>query len=350
MSQQPRYLVTGANGYIASALVKRLVDDGAHVRATVRREAAGEALRDMLSPGAKGSLEIAIVGDITASGAFRDALQGATHVFHMASPIPGEGKTDAKRDFLDPAVAGTLSLIRDANHATSTVRKIVLTASIASIMDVARANQGGTFTESDWNPVTYDQAIALGAQLDVSNAEDYIKAAMQVYAASKKLAEKAAWDFTTENKPSFALTTVHPAFVIGRSATKGVDLTGTNGMFWQALTTRPLQADRATSAYVDLEDTVEGHIKAMEKEEANGRRFILVGDQPLIADVINWAKAHGGSQLPFERVQVPENADEIKSKVTRFDVSATESVLGIRFKSMQQTVEDFVDWVTEVKK
>ncbi|KAJ1024853.1 hypothetical protein NDA16_002893 [Ustilago loliicola] len=345
MSGQTRYLVTGANGYIASALVKQLVDSGAHVRVTVRREAAGQELRESLSPETKGQLEIAIVQDITAAGAFKAALQDVTHVFHMASPLPGEGKTNAKRDFLDPAIAGTLSLLKDS-HSTSSVRKIVLTSSVASIIDAQRANTGDTFTEADWNPITYDQAIALGAKL-ASGPEGVQQFSLYVYAASKKLAEKAAWDFVEENKPSFVLTTVHPAFVIDRPSTKNAGLSGTNGMFWQVLSTRPLQQDVSTSGYVDLEDTVQCHIKAMEKEEANGKRFLVVGGSPLNAQLINWAKARGGDALPFDKVEEPANAKEIEQKVTQFDTSTTEKVLGIKFKPVQKSVEDFVDWVLE---
>lgn len=346
MSGHIRYLVTGANGYIASALVKQLVDGGAHVRATVRREAAGQELRESLSPNAKGQLEIAIVQDITASGAFKAVLQDVTHVFHMASPLPGDDKTDAKRDFLDPAIAGTLSLLKDA-HNTSSVGKIVLTSSVASIIDSSRANKGGSFTEADWSPITYDQAIALGAKLTNAGAEGRQMFFMYVYAASKKLAEKAAWDFVEENKPSFVLTTVHPAFVIGRPSTRNAGLTGTNGMFWQVLSTRPLQQDVTASGYVDLEDTVQSHIKAMEKEEANGKRFLVVGGTPLNAQLINWAKARGGDALPFQKVEEPANAKEIAQNVTSFDTSETEKVLGITFKPVQQSVEDYVDWLLE---
>lgn len=63
-------------GFIASAVVKELVEGGAHVRATVRRAEAGEALRNAISSSAKGKLEIVIVPDITADGAFKDALKG----------------------------------------------------------------------------------------------------------------------------------------------------------------------------------------------------------------------------------------------------------------------------------
>ncbi|SPO28997.1 uncharacterized protein UTRI_04955_B [Ustilago trichophora] len=338
------YVVTGANGYIASALVKRLVDDGAHVRATVRRAEAGEALRSSLSAESKGSLETAIVQDITAEGAFRDALQGATHVFHMASPIPGAGKTDVKRDFLDPAIAGTLILLQDA-RSTPTVQKVVLTSSIASVLDFSRANTGGTFTEADWNPVTYDQAASLSDKLSTANKDAYMKVAMIIYAASKKLAEEAAWKFIEDKTPQFKLTAVNPAFVIGRP-TMGQELSGTNGSFWQLLNGRPLQTENTLAGYVDLEDVVEGHIQAMQREKADGKRFVLVGGQPRNWQLINWAKEHR-DELPFDKVDEPEDAESVEKQVTRYDTKASQEILGLTYKNPKQMVADFVDWVSE---
>lgn len=345
MFEHSLILVTGANGYIASALVKKLVDHGAHVRATVRREASGEQLRETLSPDAKGSLEISIVQDITAAGAFKKALQGVTHVFHTASPIPGADKTDAKRDFIDPAVAGTLSLLEDA-HATPSVVKVVLTSSIASIFDVATFHQGGTYTSSDWNSITYDRAIAVSENLSSKDPAEVARYSLYIYAASKTLGEKAARDFVSEKKPVFAFNTVHPAFVIGKPSMPGTGLDGSNAIFWKALTARPTDVGDVMHL-VGLEDTVKGHIKAMETEEANGKRLILVSGAPLTAELINWAKDRGESSLAFERVEIPHNAEELKSRVKTFDVSETERVLGIKFEPIRETVEKWIDWITE---
>ncbi|GAC96555.1 potential oxidoreductase [Pseudozyma hubeiensis SY62] len=345
MFEHSLILVTGANGYIASALVKKLVDHGARVRATVRREASGEQLRETLSPDAKGSLEIAIVQDITASGAFKSALQGVTHVFHAASPIPGAGKIDAKRDFIDPAVAGTMSLLEDA-HATSSVVKVVLTSSIAAMLDAATIRQAGTYTSSDWNSITYDTAIALNDKLASDNPAEVAQYSMYIYAASKTLAEKAARDFVSEKKARFAFNTVHPAFVIGKPAIRDAGLNGSNAIFWKALTARPIDAGDAMHL-VSLQDTVNGHVKAMESEEANGKRLILCSGEPLTAELINWAKDRGGSSLAFERVDLPHNVEELKRNVRNFDVSETERVLDIKFESVRETVDNWVDWITE---
>ena len=369
-------------GYIASALVKTLVDDGAHVRATVRRPEAGQLLHASLSSLAKGKLEIAIVEDITAAGAFKTHLDGAcvilfadldrvtdpalfapcrtatpvlciagiTHVFHMASPLPGEGKTDAKRDFLDPAINGTLSLLQDA-HESASVQKVVLTSSIASILNPDPNSQNETRSEADWNPITYEMAIGLGDKLaeaygsNTAEAGTIMQLSMAIYAASKKVAEESAWNFVKQHKPRFQLAAVNPAFVVGRPSLP-LGLTGTNGMLWQTLVTRPVQPDNRMAGYVDLRDTVLGHLRAMERDEANGRRFLLVGSQPSSIELIRTALRHR-ADLPFGDVDGDDGSED---RYTVYNTTAAQEVLGIQFTQTEKLVADFVDWAVEVQK
>lgn len=78
------------------------------------------------------------------------------------------GYTDAtsspKKDLLDPAIEGTLNVLRQAQKAK--VTKIIITSSFAAINNFV---EGGvrrkyTYTEKDWNPATYEQASAEGVQ------------------------------------------------------------------------------------------------------------------------------------------------------------------------------------------
>lgn len=338
------YLVTGANGFIASYLVKRLVEEGAYVKATVRRATSGDQVKESISRDAKGKLEIFLTPDITVKGAFKTALQDVTHVFHTASPVPGPGTTDAK-DLLEPARAGTLALLQDASE-TPTVRKVVYTSSSAAILDIWRLNTGNTHMEKDWNPITYGDALKIGEGLKSSNPAEVQQAGFAVYCASKRVAEEAAWDFMKQNKIGFALAVVHPTLVIGKPTLAGVGIEGSNAFLWNFLTTRPTNDLASISAYVDLADTVEGHIQAMNKDEANGGRFLLTAGSPLIHEMIRWAKDRQPS-LPFDAVGKPENEEDVRSKMTKLDNSQSNKVLGIRYRSVKESVEAFADWVVD---
>ena len=69
-------LVTGASGYIGSHVAKRLLQDGARVRAMIRNPAKATELE---SAGAS-----VATGDMTDSGSLKRAVEGCQAVFHFA--------------------------------------------------------------------------------------------------------------------------------------------------------------------------------------------------------------------------------------------------------------------------
>ena len=78
MSNKGTVLVTGANGYIAARTVEAFLQAGYTVRGTARSKTTTQGLRDALAKyGDK--LEIVEVPDITAPGAFDNAVQGMIH-------------------------------------------------------------------------------------------------------------------------------------------------------------------------------------------------------------------------------------------------------------------------------
>ncbi|GKC17753.1 tetraketide alpha-pyrone reductase 1, partial [Tanacetum coccineum] len=86
--------ITGASGFLASWLIKRLLLSGYHVVGTVRDPGNDTKLGHLWN------LE----------GRFDDAIKGCEGVFHMASPILGQ-PTDPQ-DILKPVVDGTLNVLR----------------------------------------------------------------------------------------------------------------------------------------------------------------------------------------------------------------------------------------------
>lgn len=74
-------LVTGCTGYIASHVVKALVDEGGYIiRGTVRRAGDSRALQDFLK------LESfdEVVCDLTSEAGWVEAMRGVHIVFHVA--------------------------------------------------------------------------------------------------------------------------------------------------------------------------------------------------------------------------------------------------------------------------
>lgn len=78
-------LVTGATGYVAGWLVKRLLEEGLTVHAAVRDPAKTEKLKYLneLAENAAGSIRY-FKADLLAEGSYAEAMQGCEVVFHTA--------------------------------------------------------------------------------------------------------------------------------------------------------------------------------------------------------------------------------------------------------------------------
>lgn len=83
-----KVLVSGANGYIAVWVVRTLLEHGYSVRGTVRSESKGTHLLNLFKDEVKsGNFELVVVPDITAPGAFNEAVKGVDAIEHTSSPF-----------------------------------------------------------------------------------------------------------------------------------------------------------------------------------------------------------------------------------------------------------------------
>ena len=88
-------MVTGATGYVAGWIVKRLLDEGLTVHASVRDHKSAEKLQylNKIAGNAPGEI-IFYEADLLAEGSYAGAMAGCQIVFHTASPF--------KLDVADP--------------------------------------------------------------------------------------------------------------------------------------------------------------------------------------------------------------------------------------------------------
>jgi nucleoside-diphosphate-sugar epimerase len=174
-----RILLTGANGFVGSHILDQLLSHGISVRSIVRSQSkAQQVLSDFPNYGSQ--LDFGIVPDITAPGAFDQAVQSTPPfdgVIHTASPFLYRVISD-NREFLDPAIKGTLEILKSVKAHAPTVKRVVITSSCAAIIDFSAptvTTPPKVYTEEDWNPTTWD-----GALTGTPN---------NAYQASKKFAE-----------------------------------------------------------------------------------------------------------------------------------------------------------------
>jgi nucleoside-diphosphate-sugar epimerase len=202
--------ITGANGFVGAHVLRELLSKGYRARVAVRSQAKADDVA-RVNPQHKNQIEsYVIVPDITAPGAFDQAIQGSVdYVMHVASPFTYDIK-DNKKDLLLPAVEGTKNILQAASTQKS-IKRVIITSSFAAMVDTSKGLRPGyTYTEKDWNPATWDEACK-------SENPGF------VYCASKKFAEAEAWDFVKNKKPSFDIATMCKFSCVGVSFTAHID-------------------------------------------------------------------------------------------------------------------------------
>ncbi|KVH96076.1 NAD-dependent epimerase/dehydratase [Cynara cardunculus var. scolymus] len=141
--------VTGASGFLASWLIKRLLSAGYHVIGTVRDPGNDSKLAHLWNlQGAKERLRL-VKAELTEEGSFDDAILGCEGVFHTASP--GE--------ILKPAIDGTLNVLSSCKKNPS-LRRVVFTSSSSTLrvrddFDPKKV----TIDESSWSSVEFCERL-----------------------------------------------------------------------------------------------------------------------------------------------------------------------------------------------
>ncbi|EXJ86407.1 hypothetical protein A1O3_03358 [Capronia epimyces CBS 606.96] len=259
-------LVTGINGYIASHIGLQLLQKGYTVRGTSRAAAARENLLAGPFKGFEAQYQHVQVPDIVARGAFDAAVQGVHAIVHTASPV--DFSLTTVDEFFGPAVGGNLSILESAKAAAGPqLRSFVVTSSVAAIADKWKQPADHAYTEADWN--TTAESVARQT-FDAHTA----------YAASKAAAERAVWDWTQQNSPSFAVAAVHPAVVTGPPVLWPATPDRLNETLlpiwtiWSGGKTMPPPIGGA--GYIDVRDVASMHVWAVENpDRSHGQRYML---------------------------------------------------------------------------
>ncbi|OMO64935.1 NAD-dependent epimerase/dehydratase [Corchorus olitorius] len=249
--------VVGGTGYVASLLVKLLLEKGYSVNTTVRDPDNQKKISHLVTLQKLGELKI-FKADLTDEGSFDAPIAGCDLVFHVATPV-NFASEDPENDMIKPATQGVLNVLNACAKA-KTVKRVVLTSSAAAVSINTLNGTGLVMTEKDWTDIEF-----------LSSA----KPPTWGYPASKTLAEKAAWKFAEENK--IDLITVIPSLMTGPSLTPDVpssiglatSLLSGNQFLINAM--KGMQMLSGSISITHVEDVCRAHVFLAEKETASGR-------------------------------------------------------------------------------
>lgn len=280
-----RILVTGANGYIASHVVKQLLEQGykvsnhrssplssqnthsVQVRGTVRNPEKASWMLDFFNSryGAD-ALQLAGVPDMAADNAFDAAIQGCAGVIHMATPV---------MQLHDPNIAipmvikGTTNALAAA--AKAGIKRVVLTSSSTAAASPV-PDKIFTMDPSTWNESAVKAAWAPPPYESVQRKLD-------VYSASKTQGEQAAWEYVRKSGADMVLNCVLPNMNVGEilsvehqgwpSTTHWVKAAwgGFSGPGKRDLVDNPPQY------YVNVDDDALVHVAALTFDDVKGERL-----------------------------------------------------------------------------
>jgi dihydroflavonol-4-reductase len=331
-------MVSGATGYIAGLLVKRLLTEGITVHAPIRNHKSREKTKylNSLAQQLPGTIRY-FEADLLIPDSYDEAMQGCELVFHTASPFTLNVK-DAQTELINPALKGTRNVLESANRILS-VRRIVLTSSIAAMygdnIDISKA-EGGILNESEWN---FSSSLT-----------------HQPYSFSKTLAEKEAWKiFNDQNR--WSLVVINPAFVLG----PGINPQSTSesfSMFKQiANGTLKYAAPNFNIGMVDVRDVAEAHYLAGYNPKAKGRHILCAKSTSLMG-VVSILRSKYKNDYPFPKYKIPKSIiwlfapwigfkrKMIKNNIDYpFYVNNYKSIneLGIRYRSFDTTVLEYFE-------
>lgn len=255
-------LVTGATGFIGSAVANALRQDGYHVRVLARPS----SLRANVNPA-----DEVVVGDILDRATVAAALQGVRYLVHAAAdyrlwvPSPDE--------LLRTNVEGTRIVMEEAGRAG--LERIVHTSSVATF-DLAAGSPA-----DETRPLSPERAVG-------------------AYKRSKILAERLVAELAQTH--ALPVVIVNPSTPIGP---RDVRPTPTGRIVIEAAAGRmPAFVDTGLN-FVHVDDVAAGHVAALQRGRI-GERYILGGENITLRRVLTDIAEIVGRRPPS--VQLPRAA------------------------------------------
>ncbi len=317
-------LVTGASGFVGSAVARKLAERGLAVRALVRGGSPRAHLAGL-------GLEF-VTGDLRDAASVRQAMAGVRFVFHVAADYRLWARDPS--EIIENNVAGTRIVMQEAQRAG--VERIVYTSSVATLKT---GPSGEIFDET----INLDESHAIGA-----------------YKLSKLLAERVVTEMAARGLP---VVIVNPSTPVGP---RDVKPTPTGRLIVEAAAGRvPAFVDTGLNM-VHVDDVAEGHLAALERGRI-GERYILGGQNASLSDILGVVARQAGRKPP--RVKIPRAAvypvavvaealarrtgrepfitvDGLRMSKNRmfFTTAKAERELGYRARPYADGIKDAIDW------
>ncbi|KAI0023732.1 putative cinnamoyl-CoA reductase [Xylariomycetidae sp. FL0641] len=196
--------ITGANGLIGFRTMLEALDKGHYVRIAVRSiEKAKEVSSNPAVQKLRKDdlLSFFIIPDFTVEGAFDAALEGATHIIHVGSPV-ARPDYDPMKDIFEPTLKMAANL-RAAAQRVDTMERMVIASSIVANLGLVPPEEAVSATTRPDLPEPLPERFD-----DVFSA----------YIAAKVLEKRESDEFVKDKSPlRFTISHVFLGYTFGRN-------------------------------------------------------------------------------------------------------------------------------------
>nr|XP_043621734.1 vestitone reductase-like [Erigeron canadensis]XP_043621735.1 vestitone reductase-like [Erigeron canadensis] len=299
--------VTGGTGFLASWLIKRLLEQGYSVNTTVRSSTKNMSyLTDL--PGASKRLKI-FEADLSKPDTFKAPIQGCIGVFHVAHPIDFVGK-EPEEVITERAINGGLGILQ-ACLDSKTVKKVVYTSSASAVVFNGK-KYNEVLDEESWSDVDFIR----------THFKDFGGAP---YFISKTLTEKALLKFAEDKGLDFVSvipTYIHGPFV-GPNCPGSVHVSMAMIFGDTSVYNMLMKTD-----FVHVDDVARAHIHLLEYQKNAKGRYICSKVVVTIQELYNLLSVR------YPEYKIP-NIDFLKDvEEMKFPGVSSEKLLstGFRFK------------------
>lgn len=319
IDNEKRVCVTGASGYVASWIVKLLLERGYIVHATVRNINDETKTKHLVElEGAKTRLEL-FEANLLEEGSFDKAIHGCCGVFHTASPVLFD-TPNPQVDIIDPALKGTLNVLASCTK-TPTVKRVIFTSSTAAVRNGGRPLTPQTIVDETWfSTPEFCQGIPGGW-----------------YLLSKTLAEAAAWKYAEEM--GLDLVSINPAVVIGPMLQPNFNWS--SDTVFNLVNGKSETYGNAAYGWVHVKDVAEAHINAFEIPSANGRYVLAetVAHYSQLVDILR--------QL-YPTLKLPTKCENDEPFMSTYEISKEKArSLGVEYVPLKEALKQTVDYFIE---
>lgn len=283
-------LLTGVSGFIAKHVALKLLNAGYSVRGTLRRMDRADEVRAALAPylTEQAGVLTFVQADLESDAGWAEAMAGVSALVHTASPFPIAQPKDPAT-VIRPAVEGTERVLKAA--ASAGVTRVILTSSTVAVLNEAKPDT--LQDEADWCDIHLPSTTP--------------------YAKSKTLAERTAWEIAKAR--GLKLTTINPGLVLGPPLD---DHYGSSlGLVERFLKGRDPMLPPMGIPVVDVRDVAEMHLRALQRPETEGRRYLASSGSMAFVDMGRTLKA----AYPTRRIPTREAPKAIVRLLSVFDAS-----------------------------